>query len=1130
MQSRQISRRVDYGLRSYPTTGLRATIIAIARFCFLLVVSFSICRPCQSSGQVWVAQGPAPNRQGQVENIRDGEVVGAIRAIAPHPDVPNILYAGAVNGGIWKTTNAMTTSPKWKQQTDHKGSLSIGALEFDPTDDTHQTLVAGTGQFSSFGDGGGLIGLFRTVDGGAHWRVLDGEGVLRGLNISGVAPRGKIIVVVANNADEQAKVGVWRTNNGGKSWKHLSGDSMSGLPVGPSAGIASDPRDPKRLFVNAGWTGLYRSPDAGATWNKVSNPTMERLVRSSDNLKIAVGSRQNIYVAVDIKGALAGIFRSGDGGNNWVQMDLPSTSDGGIHPGKQGANLLSLSADPQDPFVVYVGGDRQPAKFVDGVESDPAKWPNSIGAWNFSGRLFRGDASKPSGTQWVHLTHSKNLGSKGGGTANSSAPHGDSRAMAFAADGTLIEADDGGIYRRTTPRSNEGAWYSMNGTLQTTEFLSVAWDSNSHVVVGGAQDTGTPAQYPRSSIPWQSISTSDGGVVALDAISFPGYSYRFSSAYSLNNFRRQVCDSKNVVQTDDYPQLTVLNGGSELQPQFYTPLKLNSVAPERLIIGAANSVYESLDRGDTVTEIGPGIVVNDTGANAIAYGSRDDPDTLYVGFGEAIYVRKGARSTPLSPSATYAGGHVVGIALNVANGIDAFVISPHGVFRTVDAGNSNWTEITGNLPSFSFGNLRSITYNADEYSGLLVVGTDVGVFAARGPSFSKWSRFGSSLPDAPVYQIEYNNTDKLYVAGTLGRGAWTLTAGKSSSTQPSLVDRPDPKGLPQQTSELHSNEIHFQESSASGKPLPAENENPSVFKLGSVAVVDVTRHRLYAMDVDGGTQAVDLSTGKKIWMNTSSSKPIGVVSDRVICQMGQGNNENDLNLIVLDSATGEKISSGAITLPQGIRASIHDTLKGHFAAVANKAPDGNALVNWVFIKRPLRGIAPHTRAILQESAKGVSVVDSTQPDRGTLRMDLATGTLSLVSSVGLKEQETGRQDALGFTVEPNKTLGQGFLSGDRRDILVAERTGSPTKAEPYILTIYDRISRARIGQIRSHFSVVPFFINDSEVIYESATYNQRTEQGFIEQPHRLVAIDLKTGSQVWSLQLGQTDYTGPFPP
>ena len=92
----------------------------------------------------WISQGAAPIRFGQTENVSpDNEVAGAIHTVVAHPTDPDILYIGAVNGGVWKTTNATAASPTWTPLTDDKGSLSIGALDFDPTDATNATLWAG---------------------------------------------------------------------------------------------------------------------------------------------------------------------------------------------------------------------------------------------------------------------------------------------------------------------------------------------------------------------------------------------------------------------------------------------------------------------------------------------------------------------------------------------------------------------------------------------------------------------------------------------------------------------------------------------------------------------------------------------------------------------------------------------------------------------------------------------------------------------------------------------------------------------------------------------------------------------------------------------------------------------------
>ena len=191
---------------------------------------------------------------------------------------------------------------------------------------------------------------------------------------------------------------------------------------------------------------------------------------NTSNAELAAGRFGEVYASIINAGVPAGLYRSPDGGATWAAMDLPKTNengtDVGLNPGGpkgplvgtpdeiaggQGSIHFSIVADPTNANIVYVGGDRQPRTF-----GDTGSFPNSIGANNFSGRLFRGDASQPAGSQFVHLTHSNTLGAPGGGTASNSSPHADSRDMTFDANGNIIEVDDGGIYRRTNPQSNVG--------------------------------------------------------------------------------------------------------------------------------------------------------------------------------------------------------------------------------------------------------------------------------------------------------------------------------------------------------------------------------------------------------------------------------------------------------------------------------------------------------------------------------------------------------------------------------------------------------------------------------------------------------------------------------------------------
>jgi photosystem II stability/assembly factor-like uncharacterized protein len=721
---------------------------------------------------VWKPQGPRPTTGGQVEGILDKEVVGAVKAVAAHPTNPDIVYMGAVNGGVWRTSNARNASPTWEQLTDAQRSLSIGALEFDPTDSSFGTLVAGTGRFSSLARiGAALVGVLRTTDEGVTWTTLDAGGTLRAFHICDVAPRGQTIVIAANNA------GIFRTTDAGISWVPISGAGGTGLPAGVSFALAGDPTRPTHLFAHVGTAGIFTSMDTGGTWAKVSTAAMDALLPQAVNVKISTGTADDVYVAI-ASGAdgLTGLFRSGDGGGTWTALDLPSTVEAtigttqiriGLHPGRQAGIHLSLAADRVDHDVVYIGGDRQP-DVTEALPTATQRFPNAVGARDYSGRLFRVDARRAAGSQASHITHSH--------TSSGTAPHADSRSLAVDAQGDLIEGDDGGIYRRRDPRSDAADWLSMNGNLQATEFHSGAWDANTGTAIGGAQDTGTPQQPAPAAARWASVSTGDGAVVLVDDTTTPGLSVRYSSFQNLGRFRREVYNASGVLQSRVFIPMQVLGPGVAVVAQFYTPLELNQVVATRLVIGARNGLYESDDQGDTVTAIGPGIQVNSVNAGLaapIAYGAQGNADVLYVGSGNTVLVRTAAPPAPLAVSAGYPGTSPVrGIAVVPTDPNTAFAIDAGAVHRTTNAG-VTWTNVTSNLLALGGVVLRSVAYCADLDGGSVVVGTNAGVFAAADPP-STWTMLGSGLPTVPVPRLRYSPASRVLLAATLGRGAWTL--------------------------------------------------------------------------------------------------------------------------------------------------------------------------------------------------------------------------------------------------------------------------------------------------------------------------------------------------------------------
>lgn len=737
------------------------------------------------SNGTWKAVGPGPTTGGQTEGITGppaNPVAGAVHVVLPHPSNADILYVGTVNGGVWRTNDAQSAAPNWSALTDQQSSLSIGALVFDAADPTSNTLLAGVGRFSSYGRAGGArAGLLRSTDAGSSWTSL--SNTLVGKNISGVTARGSVIVVSANTATSNAcaDYGLFRSTDGGSTFSKLS--TAEGFPAGAVTSLVNHPSAPQTLFAHldsanvcggsAQLNGIYRSTDEGASWSRVSNAEMNNLFAGSSKLvraQVAAGGRVAVAIADTV---LRGVFLSTDNGSTWTGLGYPVTFEGsdevGLHPGEQGRIHLSIAIDRSNPNLVYVGGDRQPGSF-----------PNSLGARTFSGRLFRADAASPG--SWVSLTHS--------GTANNSAPHADSRSMAVDAAGRLIEGDDGGVYARTAPAGSSGAWISLNGNLQVTEQHSIAFDPIAGVAQSGNQDNGTMRQAGVDERQWTVVSGGDGGDTVVDSLQNApqGESIGYTSSQNLGSFRRRVYNAANNAVSVVTPALIVSAGGTSPSGQFTTPLAVNRAAGYRLAIGAANGIYESLDAGDTVNIVAEDVrPATSTAVPALAYGSAGNPDLLIVAGctgtscsdgGDGIFVRT-SLGAPLNLIRPNSNGFVAqGVTLDAQSSshIYAFENATGGVqniLRSTDSG-ANWTPIKGDLPA-SAGLVRTLLHVRLPGGPALLVGTDTGVYiSTAAQNYTSWSLLGNGLPKAPVFELDYDSTRNLLLAGTLGRGSYTL--------------------------------------------------------------------------------------------------------------------------------------------------------------------------------------------------------------------------------------------------------------------------------------------------------------------------------------------------------------------
>jgi hypothetical protein len=810
-----------------------------------------------------------------VENIvPNNEVLGAIHTVVAHPTDADTLYIGAVNGGIWRTTNATAGSPSWTPLTDALPSLSIGALEMDPSDP--DVLLAGIGRFSSLARtpltgraGGPLTGLLYTTDAGATWTQIT-DALLTGESISGVAPRGAVLLASSNGFAPGDVGGLFRSPDTGATWNAISG-SGTGLPAGGVSDLVGDPTNASRFYAAVLGIGLFRSDDTGANWVNVSqnDPSAGGLqatitTATNNNNEMAVANDGRVYIGVLLNGQPEYMGFSDDQGGTWTAMDLPTTVETtgtvGLNPrsrpGGQGIRHFSIRADPSTSTTLYVGGDTQRG-MAGFVAPQTFTVPNSIGALDFSGRLFRGDTTvAPTGAapspQWDNLTHSSSAAIPGGGTATNSSPHADSREMVFDANGNLVEVDDAGVYRRTSPANNTGDWFSINGNMQVTEIHDIAYDTLADVLIAGTQDTGTPEQITPGSLVWRAVGLADGGDVQVDDTSVAGQSTRYSSNQNFGQFRRRTYDAANtfMVETLVTPNVT---SGPALGTQFITPLELNVATPTRLTIGGSNGVYESMDQGSNIARV-PGFT-GGVNRNAMAYGHANNAELIVVGSGTQVFVRTTAGGNLTATATAFPGTNVLDVAVDPADANEIIAIDQNSVYQTPDGG-TTWNDVTGDVLTQGATNFRTVLYMNDNPNDKIVLGTNAGVFVTAEGSFGTWFPMGTGVPNAPVRDLDLDVADDLLVAGTLGRGAFTFANATQVNLPPVAmcmdVTTPNDPGLC--SADVSVDDGSFD---PDGGPLTLTQIPPSPYPVGTTGVTLVATDDGGLSDSCGATVVVE---------------------------------------------------------------------------------------------------------------------------------------------------------------------------------------------------------------------------------------------------------------------------------
>ncbi len=354
----------DYDNRAYPKKWIRAAQQLAAANAAKAIANLPPATPAS-----WQNLGPSgvPADAIVVNESTAGTSAtvfgGRTTAIAVAPTCNSsscVVFIGAAGGGVWKTSNALASTPSWSPANNGIPSNAIGSLVFDPNDAKGNTLYAGTGEPNGSGDSEAGVGLYKSTDGGASWSLVTGS-------TASTAPCA-------------------------------SGTGTCPVATGRSIGaIAIDPADANHIFigtdvarhgsssVNGGrftppgsaMVGLYESTDGGATFTAaeiltqdVTNPAS---ANGSDFFRggcshielYRPGSETQVYASFFDYG----VFRRSvtlDGNSNFNQI-FKSAGGGTLAQSPSSRTEFSLAPISRGPnkgqLRIYVGDAPAPASF-----------------------------------------------------------------------------------------------------------------------------------------------------------------------------------------------------------------------------------------------------------------------------------------------------------------------------------------------------------------------------------------------------------------------------------------------------------------------------------------------------------------------------------------------------------------------------------------------------------------------------------------------------------------------------------------------------------------------------------------------------------------------------------------------
>ncbi len=689
-------------------------------------------------------------------SIGPGVTSGRITDIVVEPNNQSVWYIAFASGGIWKTTNSgVTFSPIF----DHQAVYSIGCLTISPHNPN--VLWAGTGENNSQRSVPWGNGVYMSIDGGKTWKH---KGLKQSEHIAKIliAPNNENTIYVAAQGPlwgAGGERGLYKSTDGGNSWDTC-------LYISENTGVTDvvmDPRNPDVLYAASYqrarhvWTlinggpeaAVYKSTDAGKTWNKLGNglPGGEL---GRIGLAISPANPDYVFATIEEYSGKGGFYASTDRGASWEKRN-PWFSHSAQY-------YTEIFCDPHNPDLLYVA-DTYTRISYDG------------------GRTFK------------HLGNNSR--------------HVDDHALWIAPDNTkhLIIGGDGGLYE-TFDRGKTWRFFS---NLPCTQDYRIGIDNAEpfYNVYYGTQDNNTWGGPSRTNSSggitndfWFQVVGGDGYQARIDPNN-PNIVYGQWQYGNLVRFDRK---SGEVFYIKPQPEKD-----EELRWNWDTPLLVSNHSPTRIYI-AANRVFRSDNRGDKWTAISKDLTRQIDRNELPIMGKVWSPDAIAKNASTSLYGNIVAMSeSPINenllvigtddgliqvtedggntwreissfasvPETTYVSDiftsqHNENVIYATFNNHKRADFKPY-VLKSNDKGKS-WKLINKGIPE----NEPVWTIYEDHIKpNLLFLGTEYSLYISTNGGDS-WFKHASGLPTIAIRDIEIQKRENDLCLATFGRGIYIL--------------------------------------------------------------------------------------------------------------------------------------------------------------------------------------------------------------------------------------------------------------------------------------------------------------------------------------------------------------------